>query len=93
MQTSPEFQDLRSTFRSFTFPMTVAFLVWYIVYVLLATYSPSLMAIPVVGTVNLGIVLGVLQFVTTFIITWIYVKFANKKIEPKSAHIRELMEG
>ncbi|WKD61700.1 Inner membrane protein YjcH [Corynebacterium ciconiae DSM 44920] len=93
MQQSEEFRDLRSTFRSFTFPMTVAFLVWYIAFVLLATYNPGLMATKVYGSVNLGIVLGVLQFVTTFLITWIYVRYANKNIEPKSAHIRELMEG
>ncbi|MBV7281369.1 MULTISPECIES: DUF485 domain-containing protein [unclassified Corynebacterium] len=93
MQKNPEFQELRSTFRSFAFPMSVAFLVWYVAFVLLATYAPDLLAVKVYGAVNLGIVLGALQFFTTFLITWIYVRYANKNIEPKAAHIRQLMEG
>ena len=30
MQKSPQFQKLRSTYRKFTFPMTLAFMVWYL---------------------------------------------------------------
>ena len=45
------------------------------------------------GGWNIGLVFGLAQFLTTFIITWIYVKFANKNIEPKSAAIREELEG
>lgn len=93
MQQSPQFQELRSTFRGFTFPMSVAFFVWFIGFVLAATYLPDLMAATVVGTVNLGIVLGILQFVTTFLITWVYIKFANKNIEPRATAIRQEMEG
>ena len=45
------------------------------------------------GGWNVGLVFGLAQFVTTFAITWIYVKYANKKIEPRSAAIREALEG
>lgn len=30
MQQSPEFQELRSTFRGFTFPVMIAALIWYL---------------------------------------------------------------
>ncbi|MDU0478131.1 DUF485 domain-containing protein [Staphylococcus chromogenes] len=93
MQESAQFQELRKTFRSFTFPMSIVFFVWFLCYVLLATYQPNLMAMKVFGNVNLGIIMGLLQFVTTFLITWIYIKFANKNIEPRAAAIREAMEG
>lgn len=93
MQQSSQFKELRSTFRSFTFPMSVLFFVWFIGFVLVATYMPDLMATKVVGTVNLGIVLGLLQFLTTFVITWIYIKFANKNLEPRATAIRQEMEG
>ncbi|MEJ5997298.1 DUF485 domain-containing protein [Corynebacterium sp. H130] len=93
MQQSPQFQELRSTFRGFTFPMSVLFFVWFIAYVLVATYMPEQMGMKVFGNVNLGIVLGILQFVTTFIITWVYIKFANKNIEPRATAIRQEMEG
>ena len=88
VQNSAQFQELRSTFRSFAIPMTVAGLVWYIAFVLLATFAPDLMATPV-----LGIVLGLLQFVTTFAITWVYINFANKKLEPMQAELREALES
>lgn len=92
MQRSPEFQDLRGTFRGFTFPMMIAALVWYVFYVLLATFAPAFMARPFLG-LNWGLWLGLLQFVTTFLITWVYVRWANKNIEPRAAAIRQEMEG
>ena len=74
-------------------PMTVAFFVWYVVYVLAAVFAPDFMATELGGGWNIGLVFGLAQFLTTFIITWIYVKYANKNIEPKSAAIREELEG
>lgn len=91
-QRSPEFQELRRTHRGFVFPLAVAFLVWYLLYVVLAMYAPQLFAIRVIGNVNLGVVLGLLQFVTTFAITGAYVAFANRKLDPKATAIRERLE-
>ncbi|WP_309057662.1 DUF485 domain-containing protein [Streptomyces sp.] len=91
-QRSPEFQELRKTHRGFVFPLAVAFLVWYLLYVVLAMYAPQLFAIRVIGNVNLGVVLGLLQFVTTFAITGAYVSFANRKLDPKATAIRERLE-
>lgn len=93
MQSNPEFQELRSKFRSFAFPMSVAFFLWYIVYVLVATFASDWMGQPVVGNINIGVFFGVAQFVTTFAITYIYIVFANKNLEPRQAAIREKMEG
>ncbi|SDS33333.1 Uncharacterized membrane protein, DUF485 family [Corynebacterium timonense] len=92
MQKSAEFQGLRKAYRGFTFPVSVAFFVWYIFYVLVATFYSDAMAQPFLG-LNVGMWLGILQFVTTFIITWAYVVYANKNIEPRAARIREEMEG
>ena len=91
-QRSPEFQELRKTHRGFVFTLAVAFLVWYLLYVVLAIYAPQLFAIQVIGNVNLGVVLGLLKFVTTFAITGAYVSFANRKLDPKATAIRERLE-
>ena len=64
-----EFADLRRRFRSFVFPMTALFLVWYFLYVLLAAYAPDFMANKVFGNINVGLLLGLGQFVSTFAIT------------------------
>ena len=90
---SQEYKSLKSTIRSFVFPMSAAFLLWYLFYVVLATYFPDLMGRPAFGGMNVGVVLGLAQFVTSFLITWAYVRFANSKIEPQAAAIREKMEG
>ncbi|GAA1171996.1 hypothetical protein CGLAUT_03490 [Corynebacterium glaucum] len=92
MQQSPEFQELRSTFRGFTFPVMIVAFIWYVVYVLLATFFPQAMGRPFLG-LNVGLWLGLAQFITTFLITWIYVRWANANIEPRAAHIRQEMEG
>ncbi|HEX2075321.1 MAG TPA: DUF485 domain-containing protein [Geodermatophilus sp.] len=91
-QDSPEFQELKRRFRRFAFPMTVAFLAWYVLYVLLSTYAPDFMGTRVFGNVNLGILLGLAQFVTTFAITHIYVAHANKRTDPIADEMRERLE-
>lgn len=93
MQNSQEFGELRSKFRSFAFPMTIAFFVWYIAYVLIATFASEWMSTPVFGSINIGLLFGLLQFVTTFVITYVYILFANKNLEPRQAAIRKKMEG
>ena len=93
VQASPEFAELRSKFRRFAFPMTAAFLVWYFAYVLLSTYAESFMNIRVFGNVSLGILLGLMQFVTTFLITWLYIRHANKNLDPLAAALRDKLEG
>ena len=88
MSKSEEFADLKTRFRGFTFPA-----LWFFAFLVVATFFPEAMAIEVGGGFNIGLVLGILQFVTTFVITWMYVKFANKNLEPRQAAIREKMEG
>lgn len=93
VQRSEQFQRLRKTHRSFVFPMAVAFLVWYLLYVVLAIYAPGFMSTPVAGNINLGLVLGLLQFVTTFGITAAYVAFANRTLDPQATALREELEA
>lgn len=92
VQKSPEFQDLRRRYRGWVIPVTVAALLWYLAYVLVAAYAPTFMATSVWGNINLGLVLGLLQFVTTFIVTGLYIRYAQKVLDPASTLIREKME-
>lgn len=90
---SPEFAELRHKFKSFAFPMTAAFLIWYFAYVLLSVFARDFMATPVIGNLNLGMILGLLQFVTTFLITWLYIRHANRNLDPIAAKIRAGLEA
>jgi uncharacterized membrane protein (DUF485 family) len=91
-QNSPEFIDLKKRFRSFAFPMTFAFLAWYLLYVLLSTYAHDFMSTEVFGNVSVGLLLGLAQFVTTFVITHLYVAHANKRTDPIADEMRERLE-
>jgi uncharacterized membrane protein (DUF485 family) len=93
IQSSPEFQVLRHRLRTFVFPMTGLFLAWYLLYVLLASYAASFMAIKLVGNINVGLVFGLLQFVSTFLITFLYVRFADRKLDPLAGQLRSDIEG
>jgi uncharacterized membrane protein (DUF485 family) len=91
-QNSPEFIDLKKRFRRFAFPMTFAFLAWYLLYVLLSTYAHDFMATEVFGNVSVGLLLGLAQFLTTFVITHLYVAHANKRTDPIADEMRERLE-
>ncbi|MBL3686126.1 DUF485 domain-containing protein [Leucobacter zeae] len=93
VQRSPEFQELKRRFRTFVFPVSALFMVWFLAYVLLSAYAHDFMATPVLGNVNVGILLGLGQFVSTFVITMLYVRFANKRLDPVSVSIRADLEA
>ena len=89
---TPEFADLRSRQRRFAFPMTAVFLVWYFVFVLCAVFASGWMATPVWGVINVAILFGLLQFVSTGIITWLYMRHARTKLDPRADSIRADLE-
>ncbi|SCK22118.1 DUF485 domain-containing protein [Streptomyces sp. WMMB 322] len=93
VQQSAEFGELRSTFRSFAFPLTVGFIAWYLLYVLLSNYAGGFMATKVVGTINVAFVLGLAQFLTTFLVAWWYSRHAAAKFDPKGAAIKNRLDG
>ncbi len=92
VEDSARFRELKREHRSFVFPLAVAFLVWYFAFVLLSDYAHEFMSTPVIGNVNLGILLGLGQFVTTFAITTWYVSRANSRFDPIAAEIRADLE-
>jgi uncharacterized membrane protein (DUF485 family) len=93
VQASPEFQELRNKLRRFVFPMSALFLIWYFAYVLLGAFAHDFMAIKVWGDINVGLLIGLGQFVSTFIITGIYVRFANRELDPRAEAIRAKLES
>ncbi|AXI80037.1 DUF485 domain-containing protein [Peterkaempfera bronchialis] len=84
-----EFHGLRRAFRGFAFPLTVGFIAWYLLYVLLSNYAGGFMGTTVVGHINVALVMGLLQFATTFAIAWLYSRHAARRLDPPAAAIRE----
>ncbi|MBK0418492.1 DUF485 domain-containing protein [Leucobacter sp. CSA1] len=90
-QARPEFQEYRRRFRRFVFPLAAAFMIWFLGFVILGAYAHDLMARPLLG-MNVGLWLGLAQFVTTFGITMWYVSFANKRLDPATTALRAELE-
>jgi len=93
VQGSERFQELKRKHRSIAFPLAAIFLAWYFLYVLMADYAHDFMSKKISGNITVGLVFGLLQFVSTFAITTIYVRYANKNLDPLSEDIRHDLEG
>ncbi len=93
LQRTEEFGELRRRFRKFVFPMTALFLAWYFLYVLLAAYAPDFMSQKVWGEINVGLLFGLGQFVSTFVITILYVRWADREFDPRAEALHDRLEG
>jgi len=93
VQAGQEFQELRRKFRNFAFPMTVAFLAWYLLYVVLSAWGRGFMGERLFGNINVALVFGLLQFVSTFLITWLYWRHAERKLDPIADKLRGEIEA
>ena len=79
VQAGAEFQEVRREYRRFVLPACAAFLAWYLAYIVAAVTLPGLMAHQLAGPFTVAWVLGLLQFVSTFLITWLYARHARDR--------------
>jgi uncharacterized membrane protein (DUF485 family) len=93
VQEAPDFTALRKAYRGFVFPVTVAFLVWYGLYVILSAYARHFMSHKLIGNINVALVFGLLQFVSTFLIAWAYTRYADQRLDALAARLRSEVEG
>ena len=93
VQQTEEFQGLKRTLRRFIFPATVVFLAWYVLYILLTVYARDFMSTKVVGNINVAYLFGLSQFVSTFLIAYVYSKYADRHFDPTADRIRHRLEG
>ncbi|MEU6530078.1 DUF485 domain-containing protein [Streptomyces sp. NPDC046928] len=88
VQRSAAFQEVRSRYRRFVVPAAAGFLSWYVAYVVTATTAPDLMARPVAGAVNVAMLAGLGQFLTTFLLTWAYARHARLRRDRAALELR-----
>ncbi|MEU1672831.1 DUF485 domain-containing protein [Streptomyces roseifaciens] len=88
VQRGAAFREVRSRYRRFAFPAAAAFLLWYLAYVVTATAAPGLMARQVAGALNVAMLAGLAQFVTTFLLTWAYARHARLHRDPAALELR-----
>ena len=84
-----EFAQLRRRFRGFVFPATVAFMVWYLLYVVMSNWANDFMSTKVFGNINVALIFGLLQFLTTFGLAYLYAKHSESKLDPLARELEE----
>ncbi|QQQ74431.1 DUF485 domain-containing protein [Saccharothrix sp. 6-C] len=90
LQASADFRELRRRITIFVVPATCGFLLWYLGYVALSAYAPDFMATPVWGVINVGLLFGLLQFVSTIALTLGYARYARRTLDPQVVAVRAL---
>ena len=88
-----DFADLRRRYRRFAFPATIAFMAWYITYVVCNNWARDFMNTKVVGNINVALIFGLLQFLSTFLIAFFYSRYSTKTLDPRATKLREEFES
>ena len=80
-----DFALLKRRFKSFVLPWTITFMAWYLLYVVCNNWARDFMSKQVIGHVNVALVFGLSQFASTFLIAWLYGRYANRNLDPLAA--------
>ena len=70
--------------------LTGATVLLYFGFIALVAFGRSLLAFQVIPGLSLGILLGALVIVASWILTWVYVRWANTVYDPQ---VRALLES
>jgi uncharacterized membrane protein (DUF485 family) len=89
LHAADDFKALRQKYRAFAIPWTIAFLAWYLLYVVMSMWATSFMDAKIVGNINVALVFGLLQFVTTFGLAWYYSRFSRSRLDPLARQLEE----
>jgi len=90
---TPQFAELRKKYRGFAIPATVAFLAWYLLYVVMSMFAGDFMGTKVLGNINVALVFGLLQFLSTFAIAGLYSRHSTKHLDPLAHVLQQEHEG
>ena len=77
IQSDPNYIKLVAERKSFGWTLAIITLVIYYGYIALVAFAPTVIAVPVVGAITAGIILGAAIIVASIVLTGIYVSRAN----------------
>jgi uncharacterized membrane protein (DUF485 family) len=86
--TEDRLRQLHQTRWRIALALTGAIVVIYFGFILLIAYRRDLLAARVTRGLSLGILLGALVIVTSWLLTWFYVRWANTKYDTELERIR-----
>ena len=80
---------LAASRRTVALALTGVMIVVYFGFILLIAYAKPLLATRVTGGLSLGILLGALVIVVSWLLTWAYVRWANTRYDAALQKVRE----
>jgi uncharacterized membrane protein (DUF485 family) len=89
MHGDPRFIELKRRLYRFVFPTSLAFMAWYLLYVLMSAFGRDFMGVVLFGNVNVALVFGVLQFLSTFGIAVLYTSYARRRLDAQAVELRD----
>ena len=69
--------------------LTLIMVIVYFGFVSLIAFDKPLLAVHLTPGLTLGIVLGVLVIVSSWLLTWVYVRWANTRYDPELHRLRK----
>ena len=82
------FQELVRQRTRFAWTLSIAMLVIYFGFILLIAFNKSGLGNLVTDGLSWGMLLGVIVVLTTWVLTWIYVGWANRSYEPEIQRLK-----
>lgn len=86
---SQEFKSIVSSKNSISFILTVLELIIYFGFILLLAYGKGFLSQKIYGPITVGIPIGIGVILFSWILTGIYVAWANKSYDRKVSELRE----
>jgi uncharacterized membrane protein (DUF485 family) len=80
---SAELRELDRARARMALGLTAAMVVLYFGFILLVAYGRPILARPLIPGLTVGILLGALVIVVSWVLTWVYVRWANTHYDPK----------
>ena len=81
IERDPNYLKLVSERKSLGWTLAVITLVMYYGYIAIVAFAPSVIAVPLFGSITVGIVLGVAIILASILLTGIYVLRANSEYD------------
>jgi uncharacterized membrane protein (DUF485 family) len=88
IERSPDFQELVRARRRFLVPVSVVFFAIVAAYLLLVSFAHGFMAKEVAG-LPMAYVLALTQVALTWIVTWLYLRTADRTFTPRERRVAE----
>jgi len=81
IENDPNYLKLVSERKSLGWTLAIITLVMYYGYIAIVAFAPSIIAVPVFGSITVGIILGIAIILASIVLTGIYVMRANAEYD------------